>query len=383
MLRRALRSKRLALILFGAGAALSIRDNANKWSSDRELAMQLRARPNRHSTETLSGPRVSVLVAAWNEAQTIERHIRSVLQLRYPDLEYVIAAGGGDGTRELAKQFESPNVIVLEQHAGQGKQVSLRQCLQRSGGSILYLTDADCLLDDCSFEAAVGPIVRGEADVVSGDSVPLPEQRLAGGIVAFRWAADAYSFAHLPASAGGILGRNCALSRAAMARAGSLEADVASGTDYHLAKSLLAAGIRIQHAPDSAVATRYPSSIGDYARRQRRWLRNMVLHGLRFGAQREALTSLSTSLVGLGMVIAPLLALLAGPALLALWSTAWLHSALGKARYLAFTHLRYAPGGPSFSWIDALETVPMSLLESAVWALPLLDYLVPRRRSAW
>ncbi|MBV8087499.1 MAG: glycosyltransferase family 2 protein, partial [Chloroflexi bacterium] len=176
---------------------------------------------------------------------------------------------------------------------------------------------------------------------------------------------------------------NCALTREALRRAGDLRADVATGTDYHLAKSLQAAGIPIRHEPSSIVETTYPSSVRVYVRKQRRWLRNMVLHGLRFGATREAITSLATSGIGLGMLLAPFAAFVLGPSVLAVWGAAFMHSIAAKLRYLAFTSVRFAPNGPRLSLRSLYDAGQMTLVEFYAWAQPLLDYLIPSRRSAW
>src|SRR4051812_9393475 len=67
-------------------------------------------------------PSVSILVAAWNEAPLIERHLASFWGLTYSDLQLVICAGGTDGTYAIASRFAGDRLIVLEQRSGEGKQ---------------------------------------------------------------------------------------------------------------------------------------------------------------------------------------------------------------------------------------------------------------------
>jgi hypothetical protein len=379
---RLLRSRGLALALFASATAFSLALNARRRQADRALAARLR-RADQGMPELAATARVSVLVAAWNEARGLERHLASVRRLPYPDLQYILVAGGTDGTLECAQRLAWPGCTLLEQAPGEGKQRALRRALAHAAGDVIMLTDADCVLDARSFARLLAPIVSGQEEVVTGDSLPLREQRFMGGVVAFRWAADEYAFAHMPEHVGGILGGNCALTREALRQAGDLQEDVASGTDYHLAKSLRAAGIAIRHEPGAVVETAYPTSMRMYVRKQRRWLRNMVLHGLRFGATREAATSLLTSSIGVGMLLAPLAALAFGPGVLALWAAAVVHSATAKVRYLAFTADRFAPNGPRLSMRSALEALQMTFVEFYAWAQPLLDYALPSRRSAW
>src|SRR5262245_55148737 len=100
---------------------------------DRALARRLRA--DWTTKPTLSQtPRVSALVAAWNEARGIAEHIGSFLALSYPNIELILCAGGPDGTFELASRHADERVIVLDQHPGEGKQHSLARCLEHATG---------------------------------------------------------------------------------------------------------------------------------------------------------------------------------------------------------------------------------------------------------
>ena len=357
--------------------------NASKWRQDRALAIRLRTLRSAPSSVPPVTPRVSVLVAAWNEAAMIERHIRAVSALRYPDVEHVMCAGGTDGTYDLAKQAASPRTVILEQRPGEGKQAALRRCLEQATGEVIFLTDADCVLDDHSFERTLEPILRGESEAATGGWRPVSESLATSAIAAFRWSADAYAAAHATLDATGLHGRNAALTRRALDRAGRFSADVPSGTDYHLAKSLIAAGIGIRRVPESEVSTWDRPGLAAYARQQRRWLRNVFLLGIRFGAPGEALASLQTSLLGLLMMTAPVFALPLGRIVLSCWILAVVHSALSKVRYLAFTGLSSDVHGRVVTPRMLAQVVPMTLAELTVAVMPLVDYLHPNRRPSW
>ena len=118
-------------------------------------------------------PLVSVLVAAWNEGERIEQHIQHFLALRYPNKELILCAGGQDGCYEQALAYQSASQVrVFEQQAGEGKQKALHRCLPYTKGSIVFLTDADCLLDDEAFERTLYPVVAGNTQVCTGSSQP-------------------------------------------------------------------------------------------------------------------------------------------------------------------------------------------------------------------
>jgi hypothetical protein len=65
-------------------------------------------------------PKVTALVAAWNEGLYIEEHIESFLALRYPDKQLVLVAGGDDGTLEMARRYACAQVKIMEQQPGEG-----------------------------------------------------------------------------------------------------------------------------------------------------------------------------------------------------------------------------------------------------------------------
>src|SRR4051812_26007194 len=99
----------------------------------------------------MTSPDVSVLLPAWNEVELLSRCLDSLLAIHTIDIEVVLCVGGSDGTVEVAQQYAGANpqrVTMLEQHAGEGKQVSLRRCLRRAQGTFIFLTDADCVISE-------------------------------------------------------------------------------------------------------------------------------------------------------------------------------------------------------------------------------------------
>lgn len=376
-------SDRLALPLLAGGLALVAVQDLRARAADRRLAEAVRSAAHGATPRPTSAPGVTILVAAWNEAAGIEDHIASVLRLRYPNLQYVLCAGGADGTYLIASRFARPGAIIMEQQPGEGKQAALRRALGEATGQIVFLTDADCLLDDDSFERTLAPILDGEAEATTGGSQPLPRQQERSVLALYHWAGDRYVACRTGETTGGLLGRNCALTRSALARTGDFRADVPTGTDYHLAKSLLAAGIAIRHVGTSSVHSRYSESVRPYARQQRRWLRNVVILGQRFGARDEVRQAAMTSCIGLATLLAPLLATVLGRSVLAAWLVVLVRGAASKVRYVDFAVQVDDRPELSPSVARRLAAVPLTLVELAVWSLPVLDYLVPARRASW
>jgi cellulose synthase/poly-beta-1,6-N-acetylglucosamine synthase-like glycosyltransferase len=353
--------------------------NLWKWRHDRTLADHLRTELVRPRPALPATPRVSILVAAWNESRFIERHINSVLGLSYPNTEYVLCAGGTDGTFEIARAYASSSVIVLQQLPGEGKQRALQRAFEQSTGEIVFLTDADCLLDDENFERTIQPIVYGKEFATSGDSMPLPEQLTGALFSRYQWAVQEYAAAHAGAYLDSLLGRNAAVHRAVLGDVAEFRGDVPTGTDYHLGKRLRRAGYAIRHVPHSLVRTDYPSDLRVYIRQQRRWLRNVVLLGAQSGSWHEVRQAVLTSAVGATMLLTPVMIPVLGQAVLAMWWLAFLHSAAAKVRYVAFASRITGQSDAT----SALLAPAFTLLEFCVWALPLVDYPFTTRRRQW
>lgn len=367
----------LGQLLLTGGAVVAY--NVWKWRQDREVAAGLHAQLCQPCPAVDATPKVSILVAAWNEAHIIERHVRSVNMLSYPNREYVLCAGGTDGTYARARVCADHDAIVLEQLPGEGKQRALRRAFERSTGELVFLTDADCILDDDAFGRTIQSLVRGDELAASGDSMPLLEQFGRGVFPRYQWAAQAYSAAHAGGYLNSLLGRNAAVHRRLLLDVAAFDEDVATGTDYHLGKKIRQAGYAIRHVPDSLVRTEYPASLGQYVRQQRRWLRNVMLLGRRSRSWREVAQAAQTSAVGASMLLLPLAMPLFGGRVAWPWLAAFVHGVAARVRYAAF--IGRLTGHDQFDL--ALLAPSFTLLEFGVWALPLMDYPSAARRWQW
>jgi hypothetical protein len=358
------------------GVALS---QARAWWRDGERAGRLASTRPAEPPEIAPMPRVSVLVAAWNAADWIERHIASVRSLRYPGVQYVLCAGGPDGTYALAEKAMDGWGVLLRQEPGEGKQRALRKALACATGEVIYLTDADCILDDLSFGLVIAQ-VTGSADAATGRVRPPDDDLARRPIVWCQWASEYYAHARVGDEDSGLQGANCAVARSALALAGDFAADVATGTDYHLARALIGAGVRIAVARGSHVVTAYPTTLSEYARRQSRWLRNLWQHGSRTGDTPMRQHAVRTWAVGVALLGLPLGAPLLGRWALAPWLLMVLHGALSRLRYLAFLARAERRSVPIAAWVLAPAWL---FVDAWVWTRSLADQLNAAAREAW
>ena len=323
-------------------------------------------------------PTVSILVAAWNEEAHIGRFLQSFHTLNYPHKQLVLCAGGNDATLIICQEASNEQIIVIEQQAGIGKQRALHQAFPHTTGEIVYLTDADCILCDDSFARAIMPIANGESLVTTGYSQPRTAQ-LDIPFVLWQSVTQLYGVIYAGKSADGLLGRNCAIQRDVLAKSRGLETEAITGTDYVLAKKLLAQGATIQRSTRSRIQTDYPTTIRAYMRQQSRWLRNVTLHGQRFGSWSEVRQSIQTSLIGLVMITLPFAGIFF-PIFWAIWGLLFFQTLLARWRYwrVSCVLLNTQPK------LQHLIYLPFfSLVDFATWASTLLNYPFEKWRTQW
>jgi glycosyltransferase involved in cell wall biosynthesis len=113
--------------------------------------------------------RLSVVIPAYNEKDTIREIIRRVQAGRIPKEIIVVDDGSTDGTRELLAGLDgSPDLRVILHERNQGKGAALRTGFAHAQGQIVIVQDADLEYDPGEYPRLIQPIVEGQADVVYG-----------------------------------------------------------------------------------------------------------------------------------------------------------------------------------------------------------------------
>lgn len=100
-------------------------------------------------------PKVSILVAAHNEAPVLAAKLRNTLELDYPaDRREVVVASDAstDGTDEIARSF-APQVRLVRLDQRSGKQAALNRAAASASGEIFVFTDASVRLAPDALEA--------------------------------------------------------------------------------------------------------------------------------------------------------------------------------------------------------------------------------------
>lgn len=267
------------------------------------------ADPSLHTPPpTWPSQRVSFLVAAWNAAAELPGFLSAYAALSCPQRELVLAVGGGDTGFELAAAFQEAhpeaNLRLCRQLPGMGKQGALRAAWPLAAGDIVFLTDVDCRLTDDAVARLVSHVANG-ADAATGTIQPWPEQ-LTVGLVRMQWAIVRAGHHPGVSPAVGLTGANTAVARSAIVQVGAFAWDAPSGTDYTLAKQLLAAGLTIWCDARSEMPTRFPEGFAIYLSKRARWLKNVWVFGRRYHAEgdvRAVLATLSAPWIMLGFLV--------------------------------------------------------------------------------
>ncbi len=116
-------------------------------------------------------PRLSVIIAARNEAETIENALKSVLAQNYPNLEIILVNDrSNDGTDKILQKLAEKDPRVLIHHVEElppgwlGKVNAMQQGFGRSTGVWLLFTDADVHFQEESLERIIDVAERSSVD---------------------------------------------------------------------------------------------------------------------------------------------------------------------------------------------------------------------------
>ena len=108
---------------------------------------------------------------AYNEEATIVRSIRRVLSARIKGVSVnlvVIDDGSTDRTKKELVKIKNKRIRVLSHRHNLGKGAAIRTALEKTGGDIFVIQDADLEYDPADLNFLLAPILDGKADVVFG-----------------------------------------------------------------------------------------------------------------------------------------------------------------------------------------------------------------------
>jgi len=113
---------------------------------------------------------VSVVVPAFNEAETVEMALRRVRSVPLRLEIIVVNDASTDGTREILDKLATAGLVdrVVHHEKNRGKGAAIRSGVAAASGDALVVQDADLEYDPADLPALIKPISEGRADAVYG-----------------------------------------------------------------------------------------------------------------------------------------------------------------------------------------------------------------------
>jgi glycosyltransferase involved in cell wall biosynthesis len=113
--------------------------------------------------------KLSVVIAVYNEKQTILEILERVRRVQIPKEIIVVDDCSTDGTRDILKGLTPAEDLRIFYHPhNRGKGAALRTGFDAVAGDIVVVQDADLEYDPMEYPALIQPILDGKADVVYG-----------------------------------------------------------------------------------------------------------------------------------------------------------------------------------------------------------------------
>jgi GT2 family glycosyltransferase len=212
-------------------------------------------------------PKVSVVVASYNGARTLEACLNSLERLNYPDYEVILVDDGStDTTRQIA--FLHPEVRYFHHQKNLGLSVARNTGIAAATGEVIAFTDSDCRADEDWLYYLVGDLLGCGFAGVGGPNLLPPEDSAVAAAVMVSPGGPAHVMLndrqseHVP-------GCNMAFYKWALADVGGFDPIFQrAGDDVDLCWRLQQAGYKIGFSPGGFVWHYRRSTAGSYLRQQ-------------------------------------------------------------------------------------------------------------------
>lgn len=125
-----------------------------------------------NAAQNMDGPRVSVVIAAYNAEKFVQESLASVLGQSMSDLEVIVVNDGStDNTLQIVREIDDPRLRILDQVNG-GQTIAKNRGIRESKGHYVGFCDADDRWHPKKLEMQLPVFSKSEqiAVVYSGES---------------------------------------------------------------------------------------------------------------------------------------------------------------------------------------------------------------------
>ena len=229
-------------------------------------------------------PPVTVLIAAYNEDQSIAQTIQAILAQSYPADISVIVINDGSSDQTVASvrtlQIQHPNIALIDRVTNGGKAAALNHGLARCQTNVVISIDADSYVLKDGIRHLVGRYL----------SDPIQTKAVAGSILVRNsrenWITKAQEWDYFLGIAS--IKRVQSLFQGTLVAQGAFslyERDTLIrlngwpemvGEDIVLTWKILLAGFRVGHAEDALAFTNCPNTLRQFIKQRQRWSRGLI-----------------------------------------------------------------------------------------------------------
>ena len=238
-------------------------------------------------------PSVSVTVVGHNEADSIERCVRSLREQSLNDFELVVVSDGStDQTSAIASRLVREGLIdkALSTDLRGGKSSGTNLAFRNCVGEILINVDCDCSFDRFAIERTVAMFADPTIGAVCGDiqprngdaSLTARFQEIEYLVTISVGKRAAASIEQVVCASGAFSGFRAT----ALAQINGL--DVGGGEDLDLTIRMRKLGWRIGFAPEAVCYTDVPTALWTFVRQRLRWERDAIW--IRYRKHRHLMT---------------------------------------------------------------------------------------------
>ncbi len=225
-------------------------------------------------------PLVTIIIPCFNEGIVIEKAVKSVQEIEYPNLEILVVDDGStDDTFEIAKKMEKDYSVRVLTKVNGGKSKALNYGIEQSLGEFFVCMDADSILGknlllktiplfekDAKLAAVAGSVVVGN----SGNLITA-FQKLEY-IIGLNFVKRAQSFLNCVTIVPGPIG---VFKKDVVLKLGGYESDTFA-EDCDLSMRLLMNGYHIKYVPDITATTEAPDEFLSLITQRYRWSRGIT-----------------------------------------------------------------------------------------------------------
>ncbi len=221
-------------------------------------------------------PTVTLLIAAYNEEETIAQKIENSLALGYPPerLQILVAAdGSADCTAQIVATYADrgvgrPSVGLSYEAARRGKMAAINRAMPRATGEIIVFSDANNFYQADALRELVKPFADASVGAASGAKVIAKGDGVLGESEGLYWRYESFIKEKETAvhSSVGVAGEMLAIRRCLF----EPPPDDVINDDFYMAARLLHRGYRVVYVPAARSIERIsPTAQDEVARRAR------------------------------------------------------------------------------------------------------------------